>query len=215
MATVAPVKLSPPSYEHVYLPGVTYDTYESLVSEIEGRRRLRITYNRGRLEIMSPLQDHERPKKLIGRMIEVLTEVLDIPIMSCGQTTFKDKLLDCGLEPDECYYIQHEAQVRGRTIKLRVDPPPDLVVEVDVTTSVIDRFPIYAAMGFPEIWQYLNGEIVIHLLQTGGQYSIAAQSTALPMVSVGKLVRHLDRCNDTDETTWIRTFRNWVRDGMK
>ncbi len=160
MATVAPVKIPAPEYEHVYLPGVSYDTYEALVKEIEGRRRLRITYFHGEMEIMSPLQDHERPKKLIGRMIEVLTEELGMPIMSCGSTTFKDKLLDCGLEPDECYYVQHEADVRGRTVEVRVDPSPDLVVEVDVTTNVIDRFPVYAALGFPEIWQYVDGEIL-------------------------------------------------------
>jgi Uma2 family endonuclease len=161
------------------------------------------------------LQDHERPKKLIGQMIEVITEELETPRMSCGSTTFKDQLLDCGLEPDECYYIQHEAEVRGRTIKLHVDPPPDLVVEVDVTTSVIDRFPIYAALGFPEIWQYVNGEIVIHMLQKNGQYVVKNESLALPVISVQKLVEHLDRCDETDETTWIRAFRQWVRDGMK
>lgn len=215
MATVSPVKTPLPFQEHVYLPGVSYATYEGIVTEIEGRRRLRITYDHGRMEIMSPTQDHERPKKLIGRMIEVLTEELGIPIMSCGQTTFKDRLLDCGLEPDECYYIQHEAEVRGRTVKLRVDPPPDLVVEVDVTTSVIDRFPIYAALGFPEIWQYVNGEIVIHLLQKKGQCDVKNESLALPMITVQKMVEHLDRCHETDETTWIRAFRHWVRDGMK
>jgi Uma2 family endonuclease len=215
MATIASVGSSALPYEHVFLPGVSYATYEALVTEIEGRRRLRITYHHGEMEIMSPTQDHERPKKLIGQMIEVITEELGIPRMSCGSTTFKDKLLDCGLEPDECYYIQHEADVRGRTVELRVDPPPDLVVEVDVTTSVIDRFPIYAALGFPEIWQHVDGEIVIHLLQKNGQYAVATQSLALPKVWMKKLVEHLDRCNVTDETTWIRAFRQWVRDGMK
>ncbi|HJQ79944.1 MAG TPA: Uma2 family endonuclease [Lacipirellulaceae bacterium] len=215
MSMIAPVKSSLPLQEHVYLPGVSYSTYESLVTEIEGRRRLRITYYHGRMEIMSPLQEHERQKKLIGRMIEVVTEELGIPIMSLGQTTFKDQLLDCGLEPDECYYVQHEANVRGRTVDINQDPPPDLVVEVDITTSVIDRFPIYAALGFPEIWQYVDGNIVIHLLQTTGQYAVAEVSSALPMVSTKKLVEHLDRCHQTDETTWIRVFRQWVRDGMK
>jgi len=214
MSTIAPTKPSVPDYEHVYLPGVSFATYEALVTEIEDRRRLRITYHHGEMEIMSPTQDHERAKKLIGRMIEVLTEELGIPLMSCGSTTFKDQLLDCGLEPDECYYIQNEALVRGRTVKLRVDPPPDLVVEVDITTSVIDRFPIYASLGFPEIWQYTDGDIVIHQLQKN-QYAVADQSAALPMVSISRLVEHLDRCHETDETTWIRAFRQWVRDGMK
>ena len=187
MSTIAPIRSSLPLQEHIYLPGVSYATYERLVTEIEDRRRLRISYYRGEMEIMSPTQDHERGKKLIGQMIEALTEELSIPRMSCGSTTFKDQLLDCGLEPDECYYVQHEADVRGRKIKLGEDPPPDLVVEVDVTTSVIDRFPIYATLSFPEIWQYADGEIVIHLLQKNGQYAVREQSVALPMVSVKKL----------------------------
>lgn len=215
MTTIAPAKGSLPLQEHVYLPGVTYATYESLVTEIEDRRHLRITYHHGEMEIMSPTQDHERAKKLIGRMIEVLTEELGVPIMSCGSTTFKDKLLDCGLEPDECYYVQREADVRGRTIKLGEDPPPDLVVEVDVTTSVLDRFPVYAALGFPEIWQYVDDEIVIHLRQKDGRYAVARQSAALPMIAVKKLVEQLNRCHESDETTWIRGFRQWVRCGMK
>jgi Uma2 family endonuclease len=215
MSTIAPVKYSLPFQEHVYLPGVSYSTYEALVTEIQDRRRLRITYHHGRMEIMSPLQEHERPKKLIGRMIEVLTEELGIPIMSLGQTTFKDQLLDCGLEPDECYYIQHEVDVRGRTVKLDQDPPPDLVVEVDITTSVIDRFPIYASLGFPEIWQYTDGDIVIHVLQENVQYTVAQKSRALPIVDKKNLVAQLDRCHQTDETTWIRAFRQWVRDGMQ
>lgn len=214
MSTITPVKSPLPLQEHVYLPGVSYETYEALVTEIQDRRRLRITYHHGRMEIMSPSQDHERGKRLIGRMIEALTEELGIPVLSVGSTTFKDELGNCGLEPDECYYVQHEADVRGKKIKLGKDPPPDLVLEVDVTTSVIDRFPIYASLGFPEIWQYVDGDIVIHSLQTSAQYSVVERSLALPMVSVKRLAEHLERANAIDETTWIREFRQWVRKGM-
>jgi Uma2 family endonuclease len=215
MATVTPTPTSLPAEEHVYLPGVSFATYDALVTEIEGRRRLRVTYNHGEMEIMSPSQGHERGKRLIGRMIETLTEELGIAVMSVGSTTFKDELKDCGLEPDECYYVQHEIDVRGKKIKLGEDPPPDLVLEVDITTSVIDRFPIYAALGFPEIWQYADGEIVIHLLQPNGQYAVADTSQALPMAPVTKLAEHLERCDQMDETTWIREFRRWVKSGMK
>ncbi len=215
MSTIASDKISLPLQEHVYLPGVSYATYESLVTEFEDRRHLRISYYHGEMEIMSPTPDHERAKTLFGRMIEALTEELDIPVLSCGSTTFKDQLMDCGLEPDECYRIQHESDVRGRRIKIGEVPPPDLVLEVDITTSVIDRFPIYAALGFPEIWQYADGAIVIHSLQKNGRYNAVSQSLALPMVPVKTLVEQLDRCHETDETTWIRMFRQWVRDGMK
>jgi Uma2 family endonuclease len=200
--------------EHVYLPGVSYATYDALVTELEGHRRLRITYYKGAMEIMSPSQNHERVKRLFGRMIESLTEVLDIPLMSMGSTTFKDELKECGLEPDECYYVQHEAEVRGKTVKLGVDPSPDLVLEVDITTSVIDRLPIYAEFGFPELWQYVDDEIVIRALQSTGQYAISDRSASLPMVSVKKLVEQMKRCESMNETAWIRQFRDWVRDGM-
>jgi Uma2 family endonuclease len=214
MATIAPVRTSLPRYEHVYLTGVSYATYDALVTEVGDRRNLRFTYFHGELEIMSPLQRHERAKTLLAQMIETITEELGIPRMSCGSTTFKDELRDSGLEPDECYYVQHEGEVRGRTIQLGEDPPPDLALEVDVTTSVMDRLPVYAALGFPEIWQYEGGRIVIHLLQHNGEYAVGEQSLALPMVSVQKLVEHLNRSGATDETTWIRAFRQWVRDGM-
>jgi Uma2 family endonuclease len=215
MSTITPVKPQVPDYEHVYLPGVSFSTYEALVTEIEDRRRLRISYYRGEMEIMLPTPDHERAKTLIGRMIETLTEELGIPILSCGSTTFKDQLLDCGLEPDECYWIQNESVLRGQKIKIRESPSPDLALEVDITTSVIDRFPIYAALGFPEIWQYEDGDIIIHRLQSSGKYAVTTDSAALPMVSITKLAEHLDRCHKTDETTWIRSFRKWVADGMK
>jgi Uma2 family endonuclease len=214
MSTIAPVTTTLPHFEHVYLTGVSYPTYEALVREVGDRRNLRFTYYHGQLEIMSPLQRHERAKTLLGRMIEALTEELGVPIMSCGSTTFKDELRECGLEPDECYYLQHEQDVRGRTIKLGEDPPPDLALEIDVTTNVIERLPIYAALGFPEIWQFVGGVIVIHSLQHNGEYGVADQSQALPMVTVQKLVEHLGRCDKTDETTWIRAFRQWVRSGM-
>jgi Uma2 family endonuclease len=103
MSTIAPIKTAFPQQEHVYLPGVSYSTYESLLREIEGHRRLRLTYHHGEMEIMTLSQAHERAKTLLAQMIEALTEELGIPRMSCGSTTFKDELLDCGLEPDECY----------------------------------------------------------------------------------------------------------------
>lgn len=204
-----------PVLEHVYLPGVSYATYEALLTETGERRNIRFTYNQGEMEIMAPSQDHEHAKKQLAQLIEVLTEELDLPRVSCGSTTFKDQLLDCGLEPDECYYIQHEANIRGKIVVLGIDPPPDLVIEVDVTTRVVRRLPIYAKLGFPEIWQYTRGNVAIHLLQSDGTYFVANESAALPMVPVKKLVEHLNRYGQTDETSWIRAFRKWVRDGMK
>jgi Uma2 family endonuclease len=215
MSTVAPQNLTNLWPERVYLPGTSFATYAALVDEVGDRRNLRFTFDQGELEIMSPSQDHERAKKLFGQMIEALTEELNIPRMSCGSTTFRDELRECGLEPDECYYIQHESAVRGKKVKLGEDPPPDLVIEVDVTTSVLDRLSIYASLGFPEVWQFVDGDLLVHLRQGDGKYAVVERSAALPMVPTQRLVEHLERCRAMDETTWIREFRQWVRDGMK
>ena len=120
-----------------------------------GDQNRRLTYDSGELEIMSPLPEHEDWKKAIGGLVEILTLELDIPMRRLGSTTFRQKALQKGLEPDECYYIANEAAVRGkRRFDLRRDPPPDLVVEIDITHRAIDREKIYAAMGVPEIWRF-------------------------------------------------------------
>ncbi len=210
MTTVQSADLALPT-EHVHLPGISFSTYEALLNELEDRRRLRLTYQRGNLEIMSPSQDHERVKSLLGRMIETLTEVLDIPICSCGSMTFRDQLTECGLEPDECYYIQHEADIRGHLVKLGKDPSPDLAVEVDITGSVLDRLSIYAEFGFPEIWRYIDEQIEIRILQGDGSYVIQDQSDCFPFLPIEKIADFLARRNESDETTWIRSFRDWAQ----
>ena len=201
-----------PGDEHVLLRGISWSTYEALVREIEGHRRLFLTYDDGDLEIMSPSSKHEWGKVLIGRMVEAYTEEFGIPICSLGSTTFKLEIQHKGLEPDECYYLQHEAQVRGKDdLNLGDDPPPDLAIEVDVAKRVLRRLPIYAALGFPEVWQFVRSEIKVHLLGAEGAYVIGRQSACLPQLPLEKLEEFLRQRGETDETTWIRSFRAWVR----
>jgi Uma2 family endonuclease len=125
---------------------VSWDEYDALMTALP-ERRLPHTYDRGTLEIMSPSKPHEWIKKLIGRMVESMTLELNIPIQSVGSTTLRRELLKRGLEPDDSYYIANEARVRGKeTLDLQSDPPPDLVIEVDVTSSCLDRLDVYAAL---------------------------------------------------------------------
>jgi len=195
----------------VLLYGVEWSTYEKLRADV-GNRGLRMTYDQGELEIMSPSRDHEHVKKLIGRMIEAMTEELGIPISSGGSTTMKSELKKKGLEPDECYYIANEERMRGKdTFDVLIDPPPDLAVEVDVTSSSIDRMPLYAALGVPEVWRYDGTSLQVELLQTGGEYARQTQSGAFPFLPIEEFQRFLERRNETDETSWIRSFRSWVR----
>jgi Uma2 family endonuclease len=127
--------LTPPT-ELIHLSGISWQTYETLLEELSDRR-LRLTYNRGNLEIMAPSPEHERFKKVSGRFIETLAEELDVRIEPLGSTTFKRPELS-GAEPDECFYIYNIDAVRGKKrLDLTEDPAPDLGVEIDVT-SLID-----------------------------------------------------------------------------
>ncbi|HUS38891.1 MAG: Uma2 family endonuclease [Pirellulales bacterium] len=195
----------------VVLHNIAWDTYKTLRDD-EYNRNLRFTYDRGELEIMSPSREHERVKTLIGRMIETFTEILDIPISSGGSTTYRSEAKDRGLEPDECYYVANEAKMRGKDeVDLEIDPPPDLVVEVDITRRWLNRTAIYADLGVPEIWEYHEDKLIVHLLQPDGTYTQDGQSKCFPMIPLDGIQRFLDQRGEGNETSWIRSFREWVR----
>jgi len=196
---------------HVVLYNIAWSTYEAIVAD-NGNPGTRFTYDRGTLEIMSPSKEHERLKKLIGRMIEALTEELEIPIQSVGSTTWKNALREQGIEADECYYVANESRVRGsREVDLSVDPPPDLAIEVEITGSWIDKLPIYAGLGVPEVWRYDGKALRVEVLQADATYAGQTQSRAFPFLPLADIPRFLDQRDATDETTWIRSFREWVR----
>lgn len=208
MSTVS----SPPT-EHMVLEGIRWETYESLLRDL-AHRRLRLSYDRGVLEIMSPSQRHERRKALLRRMVEAMTEELGIPICSAGSTTWKRRDLEKGLEPDECYWVQHEAAVRDLDeVDLLVHPPPDLAIEVDVHSSSVDRMGIYAALGVPEVWRHAGDRLSVSVLENG-RYVPSDRSRAFPPLPIPDFAAWLGRREGRDETTWIRAFRAWVRDAL-
>ena len=130
------------------------------MGEILRDRPIRMTYDRGVLELMTTSPEHEKAKKLLGRFVEALTEELDIDIASGGSMTCRREDEEGSLEPDECYWIEHEEQVRGRIdIDLESDPPPDLAIEAEISRSVLSRLGIYARLGVPEVWR-TDGQIV-------------------------------------------------------
>ncbi len=195
----------------VVLTNISWSTFEAILAETD-RRSTRFTYDRGVLEIMSPSREHERLKRMLGRMVEGLTEELEIPISSASATTLKSQMKQKGVEPDESYYIAQEARVRGRDdLDLAVDPPPDLAIEVDITSSSIDQLGVYASLGVPEVWLCDGVRIQVYHLQDDGHYTQPARSPAFPFLPLEEIERFLSRRNATDETTWIRQFRQWVR----
>lgn len=207
MSTVAP----PAGASVAVLHEVDWSLYTRLLRAFDARRGFRLTYDRGTLEIMSPLWQHEEVKELIGRFIDVLTEELNLACRLGGSVTLRRRRKRRGLEPDRCYWIAHAPQLQGKhQLDLRVDPPPDLAVEIDVTSSSIDRMSLYAALGVPEVWRLSTGGIAFHVLESGA-YQIRANSLSFPRLASADLPAFLAQWGQTDDTAIVRQFRQWVQ----
>jgi len=200
------------SGQAVVLPGTDWRTYSRLLRVFAERPAVRLTYDRGMLEIMSPLREHERDVRLLDRFVVVLTEELNLPLDAGGATTLRRRRKRKGLEADNCYWIANESRVRGkRTLDLRVDPPPDLAVEVDVTHSSLDRLAIYAALQVPEVWRLAGATLTFLVLGADGQYTAAPHSRAFPLVTPADLLRFLALQATLDNNGVVKLFRDWVR----
>ncbi|MBO0350797.1 Uma2 family endonuclease [Phormidium pseudopriestleyi FRX01] len=208
-------KTKAPTEGRVLLQNISWGTYERLLNEMGDHRNIRLHYDRGLLEIMTPLLEHEQPNRLLSQVAYVVAEELNVEILSAGSTTLNRPDLEKGSEPDSSFYIKNESLIRGkRTIDLKTDPPPDLVIEVDVTSSSIDREGIYAAMGVPEIWRCDRG--VLKFLQLrSGNYVETEHSLAFPLLPVTEVAKFLDQSQTVGETTLVRNFRAWVKEQIK
>ena len=212
--TTPATRAKPEVGEHRFIIyNVGWEGYEALL-ELFGDDGPRMNYSKGNVELMSPLIPHEQYSNLIGYMIECLTEELDIPRNALGSTTFKRRMADRGLEPDECYYIANAGRIRKhqRSPDLDVDPPPDLAIEIEITNSLLDKLGIYAGIGVPEIWRFDGEALIVLLLQPDGTYAESQTSASFPFLPMGEIVRFLHEYDPADETRWGRSFRAWVRE---
>jgi Uma2 family endonuclease len=212
MATAAPTTRHPPAV----LCDIDWHTYLRLLRAFEkGGRRVRLTYDRGTLEIMSPLWEHEGPTYSLGSFIDVLTEELNLPRRPGRSVTLRRKRTQRGLEPDNCYWIANAPRVQGKThLDLRIDPPPDLAIEVDVTSSSLDRMSIYAALQVPEVWRLSAAVLTFHILEAG-VYQVRPNSLAFPQLTSADLAAFLSQLGQTDDTILVRQFRDWVRQVLR
>ncbi len=215
MTVVQPVKpgrcRSPVrSGQRFVFDNASWALYQSLLTG--SGDRVRLTYDRGKLELMSPSFEHETAGAVLGRLIGVLAEELNQPIKAGKSTTFRREDLDRGLEPDECFYIAQVQAILGRTeIDLSHDPPPDLVIEVDITRSSLDRMAIYAALGVPEVWRYDGTALEVHWIRPDGTYERRERSASFPQIDPAELAGFVHRGVHTDDTTLVREFRAWVQ----
>lgn len=150
---------------------------------------------------------------MIARLVEAFTAELAIPLRSLRSNTWKRREMGKGCEADECYYLLNHQRVKGRlNVDLAVDPPPDLVIETEVSRSIVSKLPIYAALGVPEIWRWRKNGLVAYSLAADGKYVAREFSLNLPMLRVKDLEPFLDFELAADESAWIRTFQAWVRE---
>jgi len=199
--------------ESFVLEGVSFDLYERLVQELDGQHVF-ITFDRGRLEFMSPSPEHEWWKRLIGRLIDLLALERAVAAEALGSTTFKRRDLAKGLEPDDCYYLRGARELRReREADLMRHPPPDLVVEVDITHRAIDREAIYAAMGVAEVWRFDGQALTFLVLQPDGAYKQAETSTGFPGLRAADFLRFLKLAEEKDQNAAVLAFRDWIRSG--
>lgn len=193
------------------LYGVTWADYLKLLSATPGFY-LRHTYDEGTLEIMSPRKDHDWVARLVGRMIEAMALVLDIPIQSIGSTTLRAAKGGPGLQPDSTYYLANEPQVRCKeTYDPKKDPPPDLAIEVDVTSTSVPRMPVFAKIGIPEVWRHHGRSVQFFRLTAKGEYRKMERSIAFPFLQAKDFTRFINRRGEIGENQVVREFVEWVK----
>jgi len=201
---------SPPE-QRMVLYHVSWGTYERLLHDYEQCSSPRFTYDRGILEIMSPFSAHEAFGRFLDFVLAAWADATDTLVRITGSTTYKREDLQRGFEPDSSYYIQHEAAVRGKErIDLRVDPPPDLVVEVDITHSSLDKLSIYAQVGVPEVWRYDGARLHLLVLRKG-TYVAGTQSGVVSPLTADALLALLQGVAEQDAATWLRRAQTWAR----
>jgi Uma2 family endonuclease len=208
------------STQRIVLHDISWNTFEQMLAEMGNRRSARLAYYQGMLEIMSPSPRHERINRLLERFLLVLTEELGLEVCALGSTTWKKEQL-AGVEPDACFYIQNELIVRtieqrGREVDLSQDPPPDVIVEVDIASSSEPKFAIYAALKVPEIWLYRSEKLeVYHFDGTSAGYRKFRQSLAFPGIEIQQLMRFIKMASVRGPNATVQELRVWVREQIR
>ncbi|HRH46196.1 MAG TPA: Uma2 family endonuclease [Pyrinomonadaceae bacterium] len=191
--------------------GVSWEDYENLVSKMENFPAHRIWFDNGKLSIMSPKPNHEKPKTFFTRSGQILSEELLLDLEDLGSTTYKSEFQKKGAEPDVCFYVENAKFIIGLdNFDTSVVPPPDVVVEIDTTNDSWDKFPIYASFGVKEIWRYDGTEVKIYQL-ISGKYEETENSLSFPILTAKVLSEFVGRTKIEGQTVILRDFRNWIK----
>jgi Uma2 family endonuclease len=197
--------------ERTLLENISWDLYENLLAEIGDDGKSRLSYYQGELEFMTPLPAHENYNRQIERSIVVLAEELDLNYNLFGSMTIKRPDIETGKEPDSCYYFANEPAVRGKTkLDFTQDPPPDLAVEIDITSSSINQLAVYAKLGVGELWRYDGVELIFYQLQSGSYVSVDLSPT-FPMLSSTRILEFLADCQTEGINRSVKILREWIQ----
>ncbi len=209
--TLEQIVLSPG--QQLLLNDLDWQQFEAILSELGESRASRLSYSNGILEIMVPLPEHEKDKEIISYMVQVLLETLNINFESLGSTTFKNKLMNQAVEPDACFYIQNYQTMIGKNrLNLDIDPPPDLVVEIDITSRT--RLDNYKLLGVGELWRYTQTGLQINLLQKG-EYIESLTSPNFPNIPIIELINQaIEQRQKLGRSEAIRNFKNWLKENI-
>jgi Uma2 family endonuclease len=205
------------TYEQLVIPPgnqllmkVDWETFEKWLDETMDTRRLpRISYSQGWLEFMVPGVEHEDDRSIIGDLVKILLEEMDIEFRAVASTTLRSSKAQKAVEPDECFYIQHEAAIRGKKkIHLDLDPPPDLAIEIDITSRT--HFDNYEKLGVPELWRFDGQELKIFVLENGSYYEsqISQQFSQLPIKQI--IPEYLEKSKQDGRNKTMKAFRQWL-----
>ncbi|MBN3871760.1 Uma2 family endonuclease [Nostoc sp. JL33] len=199
-----------PPGQRVLLQDVTWQELEAILEDLGEHRAARIAYDRGILEIMAPLPEHEYDKEIISDLVKALLEELDIEFRCLGSTTFKNQVMAQGIEPDQCFYIKNESKIRGKKrLDLTVDPPPDLALEIDITSRTHPN--IYEALKVPELWRFDKGKLQINVLRDG-HYIESQQSLNFPLLPLIETIpQYLEQSTTAGRNATLKAFRLWIQ----
>ena len=188
--------------------GVSWETYVQLLEELGDDRQARLTFNHGALEIMSPKRLHEQVTRLIDMVVTLLAFELGLNVDNCGAMTLRVESAQRGGEPDSCFYVANEAAVRGvDEINLQLHPPPDIVLEVDITSPSLDKFGLYLAARVPEVWRYDGARMNFYAL-AGERYNDASHSLCFPHLTAALLERYLNIGREQGSAAMLRTVKS-------
>ncbi len=197
--------------QQLLLEDVSWQQFESILADLGEQRAARVSYSCGSLEIMVPLPEHEKAKEIIGDMIKILLDRRNINYDALGSTTLKSEKMAQGVEPDTCFYIQNQELVIGKNrLDMHLDPPPDLAVEIDLTSRIaLDN---YRLLGVPELWRYGKQGLQISVLCDGEYIESDASPTFLDLPIVSLVNQYVQQSQVIGSSQALRAFKNWVQD---